>query len=82
MDEDFQDQFSKMEIVSNPHVMLDMKLIYLTSIQDGSVHCRSVEQLRQELDVQRANLDMITQTNPGVVEQYERRKNEVCLLQL
>ncbi|KAJ8594009.1 hypothetical protein M405DRAFT_543679 [Rhizopogon salebrosus TDB-379] len=44
---------------------------------DGSVHDRSVEQLRTDLDVQRANLDMITQTNPGVVEQYERRKNEI-----
>ena len=51
-------------------------------MQDGSVHDRSVEQLRTDLDVQRANLDMITQTNPGVVEQYERRKNEVWLLQL
>ncbi|OAX43370.1 structural maintenance of chromosomes protein [Rhizopogon vinicolor AM-OR11-026] len=44
---------------------------------DGSVHDRSVEQLRTDLDVQRANLDMITQTNPGVVEQYERRKHEI-----
>ncbi|KIJ69821.1 hypothetical protein HYDPIDRAFT_78852 [Hydnomerulius pinastri MD-312] len=58
MDNEFQDQFQKMEI-------------------DGSVHERTVEQLRAELEVQRANLDMIMQTNPGVVEQYERRKAEI-----
>jgi hypothetical protein len=61
---------------------VNMERRWLTCTQDGSVHDRSVEQLRTELDVQRANLDMITQTNPGVVEQYERRKNEVCLLQI
>ncbi|KAG1833286.1 P-loop containing nucleoside triphosphate hydrolase protein [Suillus subluteus] len=44
---------------------------------DGSVHDRSVNDLRTELDVQQANLDMISLTNPGVVEQYERRKNEI-----
>ncbi|KAG6331320.1 hypothetical protein ID866_7769 [Astraeus odoratus] len=44
---------------------------------DGSIHERSVEQLRAELEVQNANLDMIMQTNPGVVEQYERRKAEI-----
>ncbi|KAL4076371.1 hypothetical protein J3A83DRAFT_2194372 [Scleroderma citrinum] len=44
---------------------------------DGSVHERTVDQLRAELDVQKANLDMILLTNPGVVEQYERRKEEI-----
>ncbi|KAH7887410.1 hypothetical protein F5I97DRAFT_1925860 [Phlebopus sp. FC_14] len=47
---------------------------------DGSVHDRSVEQLRAELEVQKANLDMIMQTNPGVVEQYDRRKAEIGTL--
>jgi hypothetical protein len=28
--------------------------------------------------VQQANLEMIMQTNPGVIEQYEKRKAEVC----
>ncbi|KAG2141629.1 P-loop containing nucleoside triphosphate hydrolase protein [Suillus cothurnatus] len=58
MDQEFQQQFAKMEM-------------------DGSVHDRSVNDLRTELDVQRANLDMISLTNPGVVEQYERRKDEI-----
>ncbi|KIK95336.1 hypothetical protein PAXRUDRAFT_25548 [Paxillus rubicundulus Ve08.2h10] len=44
---------------------------------DGSVHDRTVEQLRAELEIQQANLEMIMQTNPGVVEQYERRKEEI-----
>ncbi|KAG2138085.1 uncharacterized protein EDB93DRAFT_1106448 [Suillus bovinus] len=61
MDEEFQQQFAKMEM-------------------DGSVHDRTVNDLRKELDVQRANLDMISLTNPGVVEQYERRKNEIDAL--
>lgn len=42
------------------------------------MHERTVEQLRAELDTQQASLDMILLTNPGVVEQYERRKEEVC----
>ncbi|KAG2073647.1 structural maintenance of chromosomes protein [Suillus decipiens] len=58
MDQEFQQQFAKMEM-------------------DGSVHDRSVDDLRTELDVQLANLDMISSTNPGVVEQYERRKTEI-----
>ncbi|KAH7912946.1 hypothetical protein BJ138DRAFT_1147123 [Hygrophoropsis aurantiaca] len=44
---------------------------------DGSVHIRSVNELQAELEVQCANLEMIMQTNPGVVEQYERRKTEI-----
>ncbi|KAG1750954.1 hypothetical protein EDD22DRAFT_252965 [Suillus occidentalis] len=58
MDEEFQQQFAKMEM-------------------DGSVHDRSVNDLRTELDLQRANLDMISLTNPGVVEQYDRRQKEI-----
>ncbi|KAI6040437.1 hypothetical protein EDC04DRAFT_1511156 [Pisolithus marmoratus] len=44
---------------------------------DGSVHERTVDQLRAELETQKANLDLIMITNPGVVEQYERRKAEI-----
>lgn len=46
-------------------------------MQDGSVHDRTVDQLRADLEVQQANLEMIMQTNPGVIEQYEKRKAEV-----
>ncbi|KAI6034873.1 hypothetical protein F5J12DRAFT_2067 [Pisolithus orientalis] len=44
---------------------------------DGSVHERTVDQLRAELETQRANLDLIMITNPGVINQYERRKAEI-----
>ncbi|KAH7926802.1 P-loop containing nucleoside triphosphate hydrolase protein [Leucogyrophana mollusca] len=44
---------------------------------DGSVHDRTVDELRAELEVQQAKLELIMQTNPGVVEQYERRKAEI-----
>ncbi|KAF9236197.1 P-loop containing nucleoside triphosphate hydrolase protein [Melanogaster broomeanus] len=44
---------------------------------DGSVHARTVEQLRADLEVQQANLEMIMQTNPGVIEQYDRRQGEI-----
>ncbi|EIW76265.1 P-loop containing nucleoside triphosphate hydrolase protein [Coniophora puteana RWD-64-598 SS2] len=58
MDQEFQDEFERME-------------------HDGSVHARTVNELRAELETQEANLEMIMQTNPGVVEQYERRKQEI-----
>lgn len=36
-----------------------------------------MEQLRADLEVQQANLEMIMQTNPGVIQQYEKRQAEV-----
>ncbi|KAN0097138.1 P-loop containing nucleoside triphosphate hydrolase protein [Tylopilus felleus] len=61
MDQEFQDEFAKMEM-------------------DGSVHDRTVEELRADLEIQHANLEMIMQTNPGVIEQYERRQAEIAKL--
>lgn len=45
------------------------------------VDLRTSEELREELETQRANLDLNLASNPGVVEQYEKRKREVrgCL---
>ena len=34
-------------------------------------------ELREELETQQANLDLNLATNPGVVEQYEKRKRDV-----
>lgn len=42
------------------------------------MHDRTVEELRADLEVHQANLEMIMQTNPGVIEQYERRQADVC----
>ncbi|KAF9476726.1 P-loop containing nucleoside triphosphate hydrolase protein [Pholiota conissans] len=41
------------------------------------VDLRSVDELQAELDTQRANLEMNLNTNPGVVEQYEKRKRDI-----
>jgi len=48
---------------------------------DG-VDLRSLDELRAELETQRAALDLNLNTNPGVVEQYEKRKRDVsgCLI--
>lgn len=38
---------------------------------------RTSEQIKADLETLRAQLNMILETNPGVVDQYERRKAEV-----
>ncbi|KAK7023765.1 structural maintenance of chromosomes protein 5 [Favolaschia claudopus] len=46
-----------------------------------NVDLRSMEELQMELEKQEANLEMNTNTNPGVVEQYEKRKRDIEVLQ-
>lgn len=48
----------------------------------GDIDMRSLDELQAELDTQRANLEMNINTNPGVVEQYEKRKKDVRLILL
>jgi chromosome segregation ATPase len=43
------------------------------------VELRTTNELHAELETQEANLEMNLNTNPGVVEQYEKRKKEVCV---
>ena len=43
----------------------------------SDVDFRTVDELQAELETQRANLDMNLNTNPGVVEEYEKRKRDV-----
>jgi multidrug resistance efflux pump len=43
------------------------------------VELRTTDELHAELETQEANLEMNLNTNPGVVEQYEKRKKEVCV---
>ena len=45
--------------------------------QEGTATNRDVADLNNELETQRQRLEMCFQTNPGVIEQYERRKNEI-----
>lgn len=40
---------------------------------------RTSEQILAELETLRTQLDLILGTNPGVVDQYERRKAEVSV---
>ena len=46
------------------------------------VELRNTEQLEADLETQKAALEMNLNTNPGVVEQYEKRKKEVGCLRL
>ncbi|KAG6844359.1 hypothetical protein H0H87_007540 [Tephrocybe sp. NHM501043] len=41
------------------------------------VDLRSEEELQTELETQQANLELNMNTNPGVVEQYEKRKRDI-----
>ncbi|KAJ6604030.1 hypothetical protein B0H10DRAFT_2229461 [Mycena sp. CBHHK59/15] len=45
------------------------------------VDLRSLDELQAELELQQANLDMNMNTNPGVVEQYEKRKRDIEMLE-
>jgi hypothetical protein len=47
---------------------------------DEDVDLRTMDELQAELELQEANLEMNTNTNPGVVEQYEKRKRDVSRL--
>ncbi|KAG5644817.1 hypothetical protein DXG03_007639 [Asterophora parasitica] len=46
----------------------------------AGVDLRTMDELETELDTQRANLDLNLNTNPGVVEQYEKRKRDIEVL--
>lgn len=43
----------------------------------AGVELRNVEELRADIEVQRTNLEMNLITNPGIVEQYEKRLRDV-----
>ncbi|VDC05841.1 unnamed protein product [Peniophora sp. CBMAI 1063] len=45
--------------------------------EDGTSTNRDVADLSNELEEQRQKLELCFQTNPGVIEQYERRKAEI-----
>jgi hypothetical protein len=49
---------------------------------EEGIDVRSMEELQTELEKQEANLEMNANTNPGVVEQYEKRKRDVRVLSL
>lgn len=49
----------------------------------GTIHTQTVEEFKEEQENYRARLELLTITNPGVVEQFHARQEEVwryCLL--
>lgn len=46
------------------------------------VDTRTANELKAELETQQAKLDLNLHTNPGVVEQYEKRKRDVCVVSI
>ena len=51
-------------------------------LQSGTAHERTADQLKDELGTLRERLEMLLATDEGVIEQYERRKEEVCLIMI
>ncbi|KAF8211899.1 hypothetical protein K438DRAFT_1957699 [Mycena galopus ATCC 62051] len=50
-------------------------------VPGDDVDLRTTDELEAELDKQKANLEMNANTNPGVVEQYEKRKRDIEALE-
>ncbi|KAJ7812952.1 hypothetical protein B0H13DRAFT_2143472 [Mycena leptocephala] len=48
---------------------------------DENIDMRSMDELQTELEKEEANLEMNMNTNPGVVEQYEKRKRDIEVLE-
>lgn len=44
------------------------------------VDLRSADECRAELETQEAQLELVSKTQPGVIEQYEKRKRDVSNL--
>jgi len=50
---------------------------YKAKEAEGTVHARTAEQLRGDLDTEKNNLEMNRGANPGVIAQYEKRKQDI-----
>ncbi|PFH50400.1 hypothetical protein AMATHDRAFT_61100 [Amanita thiersii Skay4041] len=54
---------------------------HMTPPSAEGVDVRSLEELQEEMENQKAKLELNLNTNPGIVEQYERRKAEIEALE-
>ncbi|KAJ3504973.1 hypothetical protein NLJ89_g7660 [Agrocybe chaxingu] len=79
VDDDVRDAFENIE---NPRLQYDSDL--KKAMEDGTplpskegIDFRTADELEAELETQRAELEMNMNTNPGVVEQYEKRKRDI-----
>ena len=64
------------------HVLSAFALSSIRDLQSGTAHERTADQLKDELGTLRERLEMLLATDEGVIEQYERRKEEVCLVMI
>ncbi|KAH9983439.1 hypothetical protein BJV74DRAFT_797421 [Russula compacta] len=55
----------------------DLRRTFQAMEESGQAHERSADQLRDELETLRQKLELVLATEPGVIEQYERRKEEI-----
>ncbi len=79
VDDELRRTFQAMEEVRN-WIFCNQKARVLNGVgygQSGKAHERSADQLRDELETLRQKLELVLGTDPGVIEQYERRKEEV-----
>ena len=51
-------------------------------LQSGKAHERTADQLKDELETLQQQLELILRADPGVIDQYERRKEDVCSIVL
>jgi hypothetical protein len=78
VDEDLRNEFKAMEEVCRNRSYVACLLSFARDLQSGTAHERTADQLKDELGTLRARLELLLTTNEGVIEQYERRKEEVC----
>ncbi|PBK65782.1 P-loop containing nucleoside triphosphate hydrolase protein [Armillaria solidipes] len=52
-----------------------------TPPSDEGIDLRSTEELEAEFDAQKAQLEIMLNTNPGVIEEYEKRKRDIEALE-
>ena len=79
IDDELRETFKEMEAVSETE-FISNGLFLSFSPQSGDARSRSTDELREALENERAKLEVCFATNPGVIEQFERREAEVHIL--
>lgn len=70
------ERYKAMDAVSRT-ILMDRPVLTNPS-QAGTAGNRTSEQLKVDLDTEKNNLEMNRGANPGVIAQYEKRKQDVC----
>ena len=64
------------------HDLQGRVLSLVWDLQSGKAHERTADQLKDELETLQQKLELVLAADPGVVDQYERRKDEVCSIMM